>query len=64
MGDATRVWLARGGITIPIFWGIIHAFTVKSGRVTSSTEGINHVGCESVDRFVVDIVGEGDEAVA
>lgn len=64
MGDATIVWLARDGIAIPVFWGVTHAFTVQSGRETSSVEGINHVCCKGVDGFVVNVVCEGDEAVA
>jgi hypothetical protein len=64
MGEATIVWLARDGIAIPILWGVVHAFTIQSGREASSVEGIDHVGCKGVDGLVVDVVGKGDEAVA
>lgn len=63
MGDATSVWLARGRIAIPILWGITHTFTVKSGRETSGVEGINHIRCESVHCFIMNVVCQGDNAV-
>lgn len=62
--DEATVRLARGGVAIPIRGGIVHAFAIQGGCVARRAEGIDHVGCEAVDSFIVDVVGEGDESAA
>ncbi len=62
--DGATVRLARGGIAVPIRGGIVHAFAVQGGCVARRAEGIDHVSCEAVDSFFVDVVGEGDESAA